>query len=124
MEQKKCHISKCFCTVGRAGCNSATVFYSHIHSRVHRIQVENQKPTPFCKSCNGKFESQQHLECHTNSAAHLTRVKSMELKSESIFSSLQYSSFQFQYQENKQTNKRTKVAKWVFPNQNQILVII
>ena len=38
--------NKRFCKTCGISCNSAKTFYDHIHSRAHRIRVENRKRTP------------------------------------------------------------------------------
>ena len=68
--KKKVPRAKRFCKLCRVSCNSAAAFYDHVHSRSHRIKVENHRETPICTICDRVFESHHHLSRHKNSSAH------------------------------------------------------
>ena len=72
--RKVCPRNKRFCKTCGISCNSAKTLYDHIHSRAHRIRVENRKSTPRCIPCDRVFESHGHIERHQNGAAHLKIV--------------------------------------------------
>ena len=72
--RKACPRNKRFCKTCGISCNSAKTFYDHVHSRAHRIRLENRKSTPRCIPCDHVFESHGHLERDQNGAAHLKVV--------------------------------------------------